>query len=109
VVDAPEGHRAADGLRRLRVCPGARRNEQRTLGVRVVPAHLLEQVAAGRTEKRRRRQHDRHLFTGARELRQHPSGLVRIGQTLHAIVTRVPLDELSLDAFERSRVVVDGK
>jgi hypothetical protein len=69
----------------------------------------LEQLTAGHTRWRLTREHERHLFAGAGQLRQRPERVLRIAQALDTVVMGVALDELSLDVFEGVLVFENGE
>ena len=109
VVDSPQGHRVEDRLGARRVCPGSRRDEQRTLGVRMELPRSLEAT--------RRRSHPERLpaSTSATSSPAWASSAISTEAPAPArsgfrpVVTGVALDELSLDVFEDVLVFVDDE
>jgi hypothetical protein len=109
VIDSPQCHRVENCLGLGLVRPGARRNHQRTLGVRVGLPRSLEEVPAGRIRERLSHEHKRDLLPGVGQLSQCPERTLGVAQALDAVVTGVALDELILDRFERVAVFVDDE
>ena len=69
----------------------------------------LEQLTAGRIRERLPHQHQRHCLPGAGQLLQRPDRSLRIAQALHAVVSGIALDELTLDVPEGVPVFVDDE
>ena len=108
VVDVPERHRRADGVRGVLVRPSSPRDEQRALGVRVEVVDTLQEALALELLCAASCQHDCHrriVVTQRLELRER-----RLGRRPadHLVVARVAL-ELGCDPVQRLCVLVDGQ
>ncbi|HEX4625590.1 MAG TPA: hypothetical protein VH231_14135 [Solirubrobacteraceae bacterium] len=72
-------------------------------------SRTLEELTAGRIRERLPHQHQRHRLPGAGQLLQPPGRSLRIAQALHAVVSGITPDELTLDIPEGVPAFVDDE
>jgi hypothetical protein len=109
VVDPPHSHQPANRLRSGLVSPDIRRNQERTLRMWVKPTNVIEQLFTGLVPQRLPGKHECNLRAGIAQLLQPRQRLIRIPQSLNAVLTAITLDELTLELRDGSWILVDGE
>ena len=107
VVDTPLGDRVEDGLAGGRITPLTPRDEQAAPRVRMEPAHLVEQIAAGLPVEPLRREHQGDVVAGFRQRLQTGERITRGTQAHDLVVAAVALGQLALDVAQPFGFVVD--
>ena len=109
MIEPTVGHSLEDLVADRLLAPFAERHQQGSLGARVEPPDLGEQLAGGHARGRPAGQDQGDLDARGGNVRQVRTRLRGRSHAHHPIVPRVPIVQFAIDVAQQALVVVDGK